>query len=231
MMERNQVRLHLWCFNYEYAADILSLVASGMFQLQNRMPYKTVMHYTSDISEYFNFHFNQWCYHWDKVEKEKKLGRWLGVAHQVGQSMCYWVLVKSGNYIAGSTFIPIPEEDQALTSLKERMERFTQSVHNVIGDHKKAIISGETLNDDGIYYNAFFETSEEIEGLTYPWDRNLGIPLEEQNDKTLTLDDYAGAQVVLLGKDIPFWTHVSSMLNIWMVKSRSTQQMPDQCQQ
>ena len=111
------------------------------------------------------------------------------------------------------------------------MERFTQSVHNVIGDHKKAIISGETLNDDGIYYNAFFETSEEIEGLTYPWDRNLGIPLEEQNDKTLTLDDYAGAQVVLLGKDIPFWTHVSSMLNIWMVKSRSTQQMPDQCQQ
>ena len=97
MMERHQVPLQLWCFSNEYVAKILSLVASGMFQLQNRTPYETVMHYTPDISKYVNFHFYQWCYHWDEVEKEKKLGQWLGVAHQVGQSMCYWILVENGN--------------------------------------------------------------------------------------------------------------------------------------
>ena len=50
------------------------------------------MHYTPDISEYVNFHFYQWCYYWNEVEKEKEIGRWLSVAHQVGQSLCYWDL-------------------------------------------------------------------------------------------------------------------------------------------
>ena len=58
------------------------------------------MNYTPDISEYVNFHVYQWCYYWDDLEKEKKLAHWLGVAHLVGQSMCYWILVQSGNYIA-----------------------------------------------------------------------------------------------------------------------------------
>ena len=62
LMERHQVPLQLWCFTYEYAAEILSLTANGLFQLQNCTPYKTVMHYTLDISKYVNFHFYQWCY-------------------------------------------------------------------------------------------------------------------------------------------------------------------------
>ena len=76
---------------------------------------------------------------WDEIEKEKKLGRWLGVAHQVGLSMCYWILISNGNYIARSTVIPIPLEDQSSSSLKERMDAFTTSVHDVTGNHKKAI--------------------------------------------------------------------------------------------
>ena len=135
-MERYQVPLRLWCFAYEYAAEVLSFIVLGSFQLQNRTPYKSAMHYTPDISEYVNFHFYQWCYYWDKTKKEKKIGRWLVVAHQVGQSMCYWVLVQSGNYIARSTVIPIPKEDALSTSLKERMNEFTASVHDVIGNHR-----------------------------------------------------------------------------------------------
>ena len=69
-------------FAYEYAAEVLSFVVPGSLQLQNHTPYKSVMHYTPDISEYVNFNFYQWCYYWD--ETEKKIGHWLGVAHQVG---------------------------------------------------------------------------------------------------------------------------------------------------
>ena len=139
-MEQHQVPVRLWCFAYDYAAEILLLVVPGSCQLQNRTPYESVMHYTLDISEYVNFHFYQWCYYWDETEKEKKLGRWLGVAHQVGQSMCYWVLVESGNYIARSTVIPISENDASSTLLKERMDRFTSEVHDVIGNHHCAIL-------------------------------------------------------------------------------------------
>ena len=43
-------------------------------------------------------------------------------------------------YIARSTVIPILEEDSISTDMKERMERFTSSLHDVIGDHHHAII-------------------------------------------------------------------------------------------
>ena len=140
LMERHQVPLRLWCFTYEYTAEILSLTANGLFQLQNRTPYKTVMHYTPDISEYVNFHFYQWCYYWNEIEKEKEIGRWLGVAHQVDQSLCHWVLTNKGTYIARSMVIPIPTEQLSSTELKERLGRFNVSVHDTISDHKKVAI-------------------------------------------------------------------------------------------
>ena len=89
LMERESAPLTLWCFAYEHAADILSLLASGVYQLGGRTPYEHVMHYTPDISEYVTFRWYQWSYYWDELVKEKKLCRWLGVAHKIGQSMCY----------------------------------------------------------------------------------------------------------------------------------------------
>ena len=202
-MERYQVPLRLWCFAYEYAAEVLSLIVPGSFQLQNRTPYESVMNYTPDISEYVNFHFYQWCYYWDEMEKEKRLGRWLGVAHQVGQSMCYWVLNSGGNYIARSTVIPIPDEDLLSTLLKERMMTFTDSVHDVIGNHRRAIVRGESINETDLYYDTFFETGEELEGITYRYDMELkDIPLHEQdNQLQADLDEYINAKVLLPNKD------------------------------
>ena len=54
--------------------------------------------------------------------------------------MCYWVLIESGNYIARSTVIPILSEEESSTLLKERMEKFDANIHDVIGNHKNAII-------------------------------------------------------------------------------------------
>ena len=61
VMQRYEVPVRVWCFVYEYTSEILSLMATGLFQLQNRTPYELVMHYTPDILEYVNFHFYQWC--------------------------------------------------------------------------------------------------------------------------------------------------------------------------
>ena len=94
--------------------------------------------------------------------------------------MCYWVLVESGNYIARSTIIPIPPEELSSSSHKERIDAFTTSVHDVIGDHKKAIVQGEAINEEDLYYDAFFESRKEIKGLTYPWDKDLeDVPLHK----------------------------------------------------
>ena len=54
------------------------------------------------------------------------------------------------------------------------MDKFNANIHDVIGDHKKATIWGETVNESDLYYDAFFEKGKEIEGLymskmTRPW--------------------------------------------------------------
>ena len=201
VMTKHDVPIRLWCFAYEYSAEVLSLLASGQYQLQHRTPYESVMNYTPDISEYVNFHFYQWCYYWDELDKEKKLARWLGVAHLVGQSMCYWILTGKGTYLSRSTVIPIPQEDMESDSLKERMKTYTASVHDVIGNHSKAIVRGETMNDSDIYHDAFFDQDDD--GITYPWDKDLeDIPLSEETEASLQdLDEYINTNVILPGRD------------------------------
>lgn len=111
------------------------------------------MQHTPDISKYVIFKWYQWAYYWDEIEKEKKLCRWLGVASNVGQSMCYNVLLSSGEYIARSMVIPIPNDDMNAASLKEQMQKFTKKLHGQVGNHNKAVIKGETVSEDDIYYD------------------------------------------------------------------------------
>jgi hypothetical protein len=202
ILESQNVPIRLWCFAYEYAADILSLTATGLYQLGGWTPYEHVMQYTPDISEYVVFQFYQWCYYWDEDQKEKKIGRWLGVAHEIGQSMCYWILTATASYIARSTVIPIPDEDLQSDSLKERMNNFDCSIKDIIGNHDHAIVNSEVLNNDDVYCDALFLPPEESATLN-PWDDTFA-KLEdfEENENTLkVLDEYLGANVCLPGND------------------------------
>ena len=87
-MVTTETPVQLWCFAYEFAADILSLCGTNRFELQGRTPYEAVMNYTPDISEYVSFGWFQWCWYLDEGTKTKQLCRWLGPAHGVGQSFC-----------------------------------------------------------------------------------------------------------------------------------------------
>ncbi len=202
LMQTKQAPIRLWCFAYEYAADICCLLATGLHDLGGRTPYEIVMQHTPDISEYVVFEWYQWAYYWDQIEKEKKLCRWLGVASNVGQAMCYNILLSNGEYIARSTVIPIPHEDLNNSDLKEQMKIFTDKLHEEIGDHNKAIVKGETLSQDNIYYDAFFDTPDD-DDITWPWEKELEeLPLRDETEATLKeLDQYINAHVVLPGRD------------------------------
>ena len=45
-MINTNATVQIQCFYYEYPDDILSLLATGRFDLQDRSPYEVVMHYT-----------------------------------------------------------------------------------------------------------------------------------------------------------------------------------------
>jgi hypothetical protein len=202
LMTVSNAPIRLWCFAYEYAADVLSLMAVSKFELGGRTPYEHVMNYTPDISEYTTFKWYQWSYYWDEHSKQKKLCRWLGVAHEVGQAMCYWILIENGEFLARSTVIPIPPEDHNSEEIASQMALFDSSVHEHIGDYRNAIVREGPLNDATIYHDAMFDSPTDDE-VTFPWDTELEeLALSEQSDASMAqLDEYIGAQMVVPGKN------------------------------
>ena len=59
---------------------------------------------TPDISEYLDFGFYDWIWYKDNAGLgENKIGRWLGIAHRVGNLMSYWILTPTGHVISRTT--------------------------------------------------------------------------------------------------------------------------------
>jgi hypothetical protein len=202
IMQRKNAPIRLWCFAYEYACDILSLCANSFYPLKGRTSYEHVLNYTPDISEYVTFEWYQWSYYWDEIAKEKTLCRWLGVAHHIGQCMCYYVLKSDGSFIARSTVIPIPDSDIQSEDMKTQMTAFTDKLHATIGNHDKGVIGPYKVDDDDKYNDAMFYDKSE-DDMTYPWDSELhDQPLHDETEITQKdLDQYIGANVLLPGSD------------------------------
>jgi hypothetical protein len=71
----------------------MSLTSNSTFNLDGRTLMEQITGKTLGISEYLNFGFYDWIWYKDNAGLgENKIGRWLGVAHQVGNLMSYWIL-------------------------------------------------------------------------------------------------------------------------------------------
>ena len=55
LTQKTNTPIQLWCFCYEYAADLMCLLANGCFDLQDRTPYMVVLYYTPYISECMSY--------------------------------------------------------------------------------------------------------------------------------------------------------------------------------
>jgi hypothetical protein len=98
-MTKTQTPLILWDFGCSYAVELRNRLARPLSQLHGRTPYEVLTGNTPDISEYLEFSWYQpiWYYEPEvNPEQSKTLARWIGIAHRVGQAMCYWVLPSSG---------------------------------------------------------------------------------------------------------------------------------------
>ncbi len=191
--------IRLWCFCYEYAADILSLCASGRFDLQGRTSYEHVVGYTPDITEYVTFQWFQWCYYWDTDIKEKRVCRWLGPAHKVGQAMTFYLLTDTAHFIARSTVIPIPDDELHTDVVKTLTSRFMDAVESKIGNYKQPLY--DSSNPNNIYYQAFDDPIDDDDIIELS-EEFIDFPTADQNEAYFEeLDHIIGAQVCLQDRD------------------------------
>ena len=101
----------------KYQCKLRNLKAHPHFKLQGRTPYECVVGRTPDISEYLDYQWYKTVWYRDHdvnfPEDKRKLGKWLGVAHNVGQALCYYILPKTGRPIVRSTVQPLTQDEKS----------------------------------------------------------------------------------------------------------------------
>ena len=125
----------LWDYLATYVADTHSRTAHPIWNLHGRTPYEITVGETPDISEWFEYEFYEPCWYLDKADfpdTKMKLGRWLGVAHQVGQAMVYYVIPKSGVPLARSTVQPFTDEDKRNPVVTAEVTDLDKSINHIL---------------------------------------------------------------------------------------------------
>jgi hypothetical protein len=88
---------------------------------------------TPDITEYTEFSWYEPIYYYDDLpfpEAKRNIARWLGVAHRVGQALCYWVLTSNGQVIARTTIQKLSNEEQMSPVTQEEIRSFDLQIAN-----------------------------------------------------------------------------------------------------
>lgn len=90
----------MWDYCTLYHSKVRNLTAHPHFKLQGRTPLEIVTDHTPDVSEYLDYTWYEPVWYFDQEaefpDARWKWARWLGVAHRVGQALCYYILPASG---------------------------------------------------------------------------------------------------------------------------------------
>jgi len=103
LMARTNTPTLLWYYCCQYAVDLQNRLARPLPRLNGRTPQEVITGNTPDtsIAEYLEFMWYEpvWYYEPGSFPEEKRhVAYWLGVAHRVGQAMCYWALPSTGKH-------------------------------------------------------------------------------------------------------------------------------------
>jgi hypothetical protein len=128
-----QTPLSLWDFCCQYTVELRNRLTRPLPQLHGRTPHEVLTGNTPDISEYVEFSWYQpvWYYVSDVFPQQNKfLARWIGVAHRIGQAMCYWLLPASGIPIARTTIQAISPLELDSAECQEGKRQLDEKIKN-----------------------------------------------------------------------------------------------------
>ena len=102
-MLKKKVPKRPWDYGIKWVCEVMQCTASVSGDLSGRTALEQLTGETPKISDYLDFTFYDWCWYNDNAGlEETKLGRWLGVSHDVGSLMSYWVLTETSSHVQPS---------------------------------------------------------------------------------------------------------------------------------
>jgi hypothetical protein len=154
LMAKKKAHPRLWDYCTTYACELRSLTAHDHFTLHGRTPHELVTGYTPDISEYLDYAWYDDVWYYDAMEnfpnERRKLAKWLGVAHRVGQALCYYILPSSGIPIVRSTIQNLTEEELKDKEVQASITALNMAIENNIAHKDISPDAKRILQDEEI---------------------------------------------------------------------------------
>jgi len=160
----------------KHVAELRQMIPRG--QSNDRTPTELVTGNTPDISHLINFGYYSWIKYWEPTgfpADGEKLGKWLGVAHDIGQAMTYYVLKQNGKIVARSTVRPLSNEEMNDIQEKKDQEQFISLIDEILSPFNDHLISSPhvfTKDKDGC---------NKIENMVEPLTTNEMETTDRQN--------------------------------------------------
>jgi hypothetical protein len=106
-------------------------------KVEGQVPVEAIKGNIPDILEYAQFDWYQYVWYHDPEtfpNDNRKLGRWIGVAHDVGAALMPWILPALCKPIAWSTVSPLMEEELRQETVKEEMKCLDEPIKALTGN-------------------------------------------------------------------------------------------------
>jgi hypothetical protein len=158
LMQRTHTPKTLWDYCANYIAEITCLIPNDLYGAHGRTPHEIVTGNTPDITEYVEFGWFDPIYYYDDTpfpDPKCAIGRWLGVAHRVGQALCYWVLTITGSVIARTT-IQKMSNDELISQSKELLTFDAKTLESLSSNDNcryEVTTTGEDLDAQDLYHD------------------------------------------------------------------------------
>jgi hypothetical protein len=140
-MMTNRCPEAFWDFALEYIISICQFLI--LRAADDRSLMEVITGETMDISEFMDFDFYQFVKYRDaKYDRDDpvQLGRWLGIVHEVGTPMTYWILKGNGQVICRSTVRPLLKEEWSSEAEKEARTQYNNAIKEKYGDYDPALL-------------------------------------------------------------------------------------------
>jgi hypothetical protein len=172
--------------------EIICLTANDLNALHGRTPHEVATGNTPDISEYTKFEWYKPIFYYDDTpfpEPKHIIARWLGVAHRVGQALCYWILTKSGKVIARTTIQKMKVDESK--RMQDEISKFDTAIHTPY--HGNIYTSEDSDTNTNGYLQDLYETDK----ACIPFDADASMPEDDDTPEQEIYDQYISAQVML----------------------------------
>ncbi|KAI2491468.1 Reverse transcriptase (RNA-dependent DNA polymerase) [Fragilaria crotonensis] len=180
----------LWCFLGELVATLRGLTAYETPKLQGRCATEHALGYTPDISPWVQHAWYENVWYRD-ADGESRIGKWLGLATNIGGGDCFWILPLSARPIARSTVWSITRDELAGDAVRRAIESLDLSIRDKIGDSVEDGIAQENVGALPVNGDLLEDLDDDA-----AFDEEPGVPeMDEYTPETF--DGYLTASVML----------------------------------